>query len=159
MVGSDIRAEGLPTLSCDRPWTRRLLDGFARCAPLADRPLAYAPVILVTATDKAGAFAATHAAAADMESYGIGEAAGARGLPFAALRVIADAADETLPEAALHAMSADGFINLPETIFRALSRPQDLGRLMRLGRRTAYATRRMGAAARLGMPLSFFAPH
>jgi len=61
---------------------------------------------------KAKLYAATRASAADMESHVAARAARSRGLPFAALRVVSDAADRTLPPAACVALNPSGGIDL-----------------------------------------------
>ena len=63
--------------------------------------------MLTTPDAKARARAVTGAAAADMESYGIAEVASARNLPFAALRVVADTSDDSLPSVARAARSEE----------------------------------------------------
>ncbi len=65
----------------------------------ADRPL-------VTPSQKQALFAATGAAAADMESHVAARAAAKHGLPFAVLRVVADPAERGLPPAALAGMAS-----------------------------------------------------
>jgi adenosylhomocysteine nucleosidase len=54
----------------------------------------------------------TSAAAIDLESGAVARVAVARGLPFAALRVVCDAADRALPPAALVALNSRGCIGI-----------------------------------------------
>src|SRR6201999_2052344 len=93
----------------DNAWTARLRRALPdpRVAPIAgvDR-------IAATVEDKAALFEETGADAADMESHIAALVAKESALPFAALRVISDRADHTLPPAALAAMKPNGGIAL-----------------------------------------------
>ena len=82
---------------------------------------------------KAALFAATGAAAIDMESAIVARAAVRRGLPFAILRVIADPAHRPLPPAALVAMRADGGVDVAAVLSALLRNQAQLPALIRLG--------------------------
>lgn len=153
VIAAAVLAEDLPPLPCAAPWRAHLAQALARTGPLNEAPLAHAPAVLTSGADKARLFATTGAAAADMESYGVGEAAA--GCPFAAVRVIADTADEHLPGIALHAMGPDGSLRLAATLGRILCVPWQLPGLLRLGRTSAQATRRLEALAAAGAPRLF----
>jgi adenosylhomocysteine nucleosidase len=118
--------------------------------------LAHADHVLTTPAEKAALFAVTGAAAADMESFGVAEAAAAHGLPFLALRVIADGAYDSVPRIALAATTADGHVRVMETVFRALTSPGQIPELIRLGKRTAVAKSALARLADLGLERSFF---
>lgn len=156
VIATAIKAEGMPTVPCSETWAAHLEEALRASTPIVRGDLAYAPGILITSMDKAGAFGATRALAADMESYGVGEAALAANVPFAALRVIADTADEQLPEIALHAMAADGSLKLGETLSRVLKNPGQIPGLLRLGQSTGRARRRLRALAATGAGKLFF---
>jgi adenosylhomocysteine nucleosidase len=90
---------------------------------------------------KAALHLSSGAAAVDMESSVVAQAAARRRLPFAILRAIADPARRALPPAALVAMRADGGIDLA-AILRSLARePRQLPALarLRLDARRAFA--------------------
>ncbi len=142
---------GAATLPCDIAWTKRLAALFDVTPSL----MAHAPGVLTTAQAKAEVFAATGAAAADMESYGIAEVAGIHGLPFAALRVVADTAADAIPSTALKAMNSDGRIRPGAAALGALTRPWQIPGLIRLGGRTATAMNKLETLARLGAPSLF----
>lgn len=156
VVATAIKAENMETIVCTPAWTTRLADALRSSPPFAQGELAYAPIILITSLDKGGTFAATRAVAADMESYGVGEAALKAGLPFAAVRVVADTAGDQLPEIALHAMAPDGSLKLAETLSRIVRNPGQIAGLIRLGRSTARARRRLDRVAALSAPEAFF---
>jgi len=157
IIATAIHAEGLNTLPCASDWTARLENALQNAGTVICASLALAPVILTTRADKARAFASTGAAAADMESYGVAEAARAAGVPFAAIRVVADTARENLPEIALYATAPDGSLRVMETLSRVLRGPGQIPGLVRLGRATAHATRQLEALAATGAPKLFFA--
>ena len=118
-------------------WATRLRDGFpfARTAALA-----HADTVLTTPAAKAALFAATGATAVDMESAGVAEIANVLGLPFVAVRVIADSAHDNIPSIAIAAATADGHVRMLASIAGALRHPSQIPDLIRLGRRTAIAT-------------------
>lgn len=147
IVADTIKALQSPTLACSKAWAARLAETLQ---PTMHGALAHTDSILASATDKARMLTQTNALAADMESYGVGEAAVAAGLPFAALRVVADTAEEHLPEIALHAVAADGSLKLFETLARVARSPAQIPALIRLGRSTGHARqvlRRISARA------------
>lgn len=75
----------------------------------------------------------TGAAAVDMESHLAARVAARHGLPFAAIRVVADPAERTLPPAALVGMRPDGTADLG-AVLRSLARdPRQLAGLIRTG--------------------------
>lgn len=83
--------------------------------------------------DKAALRRRTGAAAVDMESHVAARLAALHGLPFAALRVVADPAERTLPPAALVGMRPDGRTDLG-AVLRSLGRhPGQLAALVRTG--------------------------
>ena len=149
VIPAEVR--GALTLACDLAWTKRL----AALMDTTPSLLAHAAGVLTSARAKAELFAATGAAAADMESYGIAEVAGIHGLPFVALRVVADTAADAIPSAALKAMNDDGRIRPGAAVFGALTRPWQIPDLVRLGRRTAVAMSKLESLARLGAPSLF----
>lgn len=98
---------------------------------------------------KAHLFAATGAAAVDMESHRAARAAAQAGLPFAMIRAVADPATRALPPAAFEAIGADGRVRPLATALSILRRPQDLPALLALGRESGAALEtltRAGAA-------------
>ncbi len=157
VVATAVVAEHLPPLACDLAWATRLEDALHPAFPTAQGGIAHAPDIIAHRDDKARLYTVTGALAADMESYGVAEAAQAAGLPFTALRVIADTWDESLPDIALHAMTPDGALKLGETLGRVLRRPGQIPALIHLGRSTGRARRALREIAKIGAPNVFFA--
>ena len=88
---------------------------------------------VVGAADKTALHRRTGAAAVDMESHVASRLAALHGLPFAALRVVADPAERSLPPAALVGMRPDGTTDIG-AVLRSLGRaPRQLPGLIRTG--------------------------
>ena len=115
----------------DAAWSGALLE--ATGALHAD--IAGADCVIATPAAKAALWAATGAAAVDMESAAIARL----GVPFAVLRAVADTAGEALPAAAAMGLDAAGN-PAPWRVIRALlRRPQDLPGLIRMALRSRAA--------------------
>jgi adenosylhomocysteine nucleosidase len=90
----------------------------------------------------------TGAIAVDMESQVVARAAARHGVPLAAIRVVVDPVERTIPRSALAGARPDGTID-PLAVVRSLIRyPRDLGGLIRmsLDARAARATLVRGSA-------------
>jgi len=117
--------------------------------------------ITATAADKRILHERTGAIAVDMESHVAAHVAVRKGLPFAALRVISDCADDDLPPAALVGMRPDGGMALGAVLASLARNPRQLSALMRTGRQADQAFRSLAQAFdaiidagidRLGLP-------
>ena len=91
----------------------------------SDRPL-------TSAADKARLHRTSGALAVDMESHAVAAVAAARGLPFLALRAVADPADRSIPAAALGAIGPDGRSRLGPVLAGLARRPWELPALLAL---------------------------
>ena len=116
-------------------------------------PIAGSDIAIGTVAAKAALFATSAAAAVDMESHALAEAAPA--LPLLIVRVVADSATDALPPAALVGVKPDGATDLAAVLASVLRRPAQIPALMRLGRAAARATETLRAAARLGAASGF----
>jgi len=106
--------------------------------------IAGAATIISTAAAKAALFAATGADAVDLESV----AAARAGLPFAALRAIADPAERDLPPAALTALKPGGQIDLVGILLNVLADPRQIPALIRVGQDTEKAKQMLKASVK-----------
>lgn len=88
------------------------------------------------------------ALALDMETHAIGLAARQQSLPFAALRVVLDPADQTLPGAAQAGLRDDGGYDLRRGLGALLRTPGDLPAMLRLAAGAFRAQRAMRLAGR-----------
>ena len=91
----------------------------------------------------------TGAAAVDMESHIAAMAAGRHGIPFVALRAVADPLDRPLPPAASVAMREDGSIDFLAVIRSIVKDRSQLPALLAIGRDTRVALRALGRGRRL----------
>ncbi len=131
VVGERV-TDGATTWETDAAWTKAIV---AALGPTARHgALVGSETMVATARAKAALHKATGALAVDMESHVAARIAGDHGLPFAALRVMSDAADRTLPEAALAGMRPDGGMNLGGVLWALAKAPRQLPALIRTGR-------------------------
>jgi adenosylhomocysteine nucleosidase len=120
VIGANGVRVGVPS---DERWSQILLQ--ARPNPV------HAPVLgvdqpVMEPDEKLGLFRQSGAAAVDMESHTAASVAVNHGLPFAAMRVIADPAGQRVPKAALCGMRPDGSLD-PLGVLRALAQsPREL---------------------------------
>lgn len=153
LVARSILVEDGDAFIADPAWAQAL--AVALGAPLVDLLGVDAPV--VNCAGKRALHLRTGAHAVDMESHIAARVAAARGLPFAALRVVADPASRQLPHAALVAMRPDGGIAFA-ALMRSLARdPGQIPALMRTAQdaNAAFAAllgSRKLLAAGLGFP-------
>jgi hopanoid-associated phosphorylase len=100
------------------------------------------------ASDKSALHRDTGAIAVDMESHVVARAAAQHGVPLAAIRVVVDPVERTIPRSALAGARPDGTID-PLAVMRSLMRyPRDLAGLVRMSfdARAARATLVRGSA-------------
>ena len=105
-------------------------------------------VVVSAAAEKARLHAATGADAVDMESLVAARTAAAHGLPFVALRVVADQATLSLPPAAEVAMRPGGGVDGGAVIRSLLRRPGQLPALLALARDSRAALGALGHGRR-----------
>lgn len=134
LVASAIWEAG-ETHAVDGGWTAALA---ARCEA-RQGVIAASGTLLASAADKAALHRASGALAVDMESGAAWRFAAARGLPFAALRAIADGPADVLPAAAAVGLNPDGSPAPWRVLGALLRRPAELPALLRLARASAAA--------------------
>lgn len=132
----------------DAVWSRQLIG---RLDNAVNSPLLATDVQLTSSVDKCDCFRRSGAVAVDMESHVAARCAAEAGLPFVALRAIADPAWRSLPSSASRALTSDGSIDFPG-IFGSLARqPSEILALFRLAMDAAAARRALvDARRRLG---------
>ena len=144
VIGSAI-LEGETQSPTDARWAQRLM----RIIPDA----VHGPIVGVRkpvahSAAKAALHRETGAIAVDMESHVVARAAVQHGVPLAAIRVVVDPVERTIPRSALAGTRSDGTID-PLAVVRSLMRcPRDLAGLVRmsLDARAARATLVRGSA-------------
>ncbi len=142
-----------PVLPTDIEWRKRLAAHFTDRLNFVERPLAGVDRVLAKPGEKQESFRSTGAAAVDMESHAIALAAQAAGVPFMALRAIADPAGRALPRAALGGVGPSGETRRISVLAGLLARPWEVLTLIALARDSgkAFATlRRVAVLAGAG---------
>jgi adenosylhomocysteine nucleosidase len=111
----------------------------------SDRPIS-------SAAEKTRLHGTLGAVAVDMESHGVARAAKSLGVPFLAVRAVADPAMRDLPQAALAATGPDGGLRHGAIIGALLCRPWEIAAMIRLGAeaRRAFAALERAAETLLG---------
>jgi adenosylhomocysteine nucleosidase len=137
----------------DEPWSSALLGAHpqASCAPIlgVDAPM-------TDGAGKAAAFQRTAAAVVDMESHIAAKIAASSGLPFAALRIVADGANRKVPQVALAALRADGGIDRAAALWALARTPSELPSMVAIAREFWSARSSLARVRRrLGRGLSF----
>ncbi|NIA69839.1 phosphorylase [Pelagibius litoralis] len=125
---------------CDRVWLQAVSENLREGGAVAigGSILGSAKVLLST-NDKAAAFAASACQAVDMESHAVAAVAARSGVPFLALRAIADMAGDALPSFVTKVVTSEGEPDRLKASAALLRRPWDLPAALRLSRRTDRA--------------------
>jgi adenosylhomocysteine nucleosidase len=126
----------------DSTWHERLFRRLAGHIELHTGLLAESKTVLASPSDKRALFDRTGAIAVDMESAAVAGVAHHAGVPFVAIRAIADRADLTVPQSVLRSLDAFGRLRPLSFLRRLFVHPNDLFSLIRLARdfRTAQAS-------------------
>jgi adenosylhomocysteine nucleosidase len=138
------------TLPTARYWRERLAIALCAQHPVTRGKLLTSPRAIASVAQKAVVFQQTGAAAVDMESLAVAQAAHSRALPFIAVRVIVDGAGDALPQAVAAAADGAGQLQLWRLIGALARAPGQLAPLVRLARRYRAASRSLAAVARAG---------
>jgi hopanoid-associated phosphorylase len=146
VLPSEVISRDGARVSTSRAWREQLCAAIARQRPVAAGALLTSPQPISAVAEKAAAFRETGAVAVDMESMGLAEVCAAHNLPFIAVRVIVDTAEDVLPRAVVSA-SHEGHVNIRRLIGGLAAAPLDLIGLIRLARAYRAATRSLAAVA------------
>ena len=135
VIGSEIIDD-----DCARPTDARWAQRLTRLIPgSVYGSIAGVRAPIAHADDKRRLHESTGALAVDMESHIVAEAAERHRVPFAAIRVVVDPVQRTIPRSALAGSRPDGTID-PIAVVRSLARyPRDLVGLIRLSLDTRAA--------------------
>ncbi len=125
--GSVVVARAVDDGNCRMEAAPAWVERLARALPHAHvADIAGVDEAVCGTADKAALHRRTGAAAVDMESHVAARLAAQNGLPFAALRIVADPADRCLPAAALAGMRPDGSTDVGAVLRSLLRGPSQL---------------------------------
>ena len=128
-------------------WRETLADAMRGELRCVIAPIVGSDTAIVSAQAKADLFRATQAVAVDMESHGVARAAAEAGVPFIALRVVADEAHRAIPWSAMAGMAPDGSVRPAAVVLRLLLRLWEVPALIRLARDSREAHAALGRVA------------
>ena len=141
----------------DGDWTARLDSELGPALDTVRAPIAGTERPVGSVEAKAALGKSSGAAAVDMESHAVARVAASAGLPVAAIRVIVDPAERSLPSALLSALPPEGEPRAGRILVESLRRPADLPALARLSwdyRRALRSLRRVAVGS--GFRFGFF---
>jgi adenosylhomocysteine nucleosidase len=146
IIGAD--RSGHPS---DLAWHASLCSRLEGYVDFHTETLAESTTALRTAEEKASLYRQTGAFAVDMESGAVAAVAQSAGVPFVAIRAIADSAGTEIPRVTLQAFDEFGQLNLLGLLNGLTHHPSELPALIRLGLHFCRAqTTLMKVAKRIG---------
>jgi adenosylhomocysteine nucleosidase len=129
-----------------RAWRERLALALSERRPVTHGKLLTSEEAIADVAAKAATFRTTGAAAVDMESVAVAQMAATHGLPFLAVKVIVDTAQDALPKSVM-AASDSGQLQLWRLIGALALAPRDVVGVIRLARQFRIAHRSLRAVA------------
>jgi adenosylhomocysteine nucleosidase len=154
VAASSVVAPGGGRFATDERWRVALIERLTaggvtvRMALIAGCDLAVRDV-----AEKRRLRQATDAVCCDMESHAVAAVAAESGVPFIAVRAIADPATRALPRAALAASGPDGELRPGALIAALVARPGEIGDMIGLALASRRALGSLRRVAALGGPL------
>jgi adenosylhomocysteine nucleosidase len=152
-----VRALGGAVYDADPEWRAAIESGLRGAVTVRVADLVSVPAALVTPADKRAAASSCGAGAADMESAAVAAAAARAGARFAALRVIVDAVDDSLPADAERWVDESGEPRLGRVVAAAFQ-PAQWRELWVLTHRYRAARRTLERVAALAVENGLWAP-
>ncbi len=136
----------------DGEWRSRLRDRVAKHVAMSSGTLLESLSVFTHPSQKQALAKCEGAAAVDMESAAVAQAAQQAGAPFMAIRVIADQAITAIPSSALSAVDAYGRLQVFPLVASLLAHPGELPALITLGRAFRAAQKTLSIVAKLAGP-------
>jgi hopanoid-associated phosphorylase len=141
VVATKVRGPG-GAYAADLAWSAEL----ARLCGARLGMVAGAPAVVGEPARKRALRAATGALVVDLETEAAAAFAASRRLPFAALRAVADTAEEVLPRAAAVGLRPDGRPAAGRVALALLRQPRELPALLTVAKRSRVALQALGGA-------------
>jgi len=141
-------------LETEDRWRLAVVAALPASLAVSCGPLAETAAVLASPRAKLDLGRKTGAVAADMESAAIASVAAELGIPWLAVRAVADPASEPLPGAVLKNIADDGTIDAGAVLRSAATSVRQMRSLIQLGRHHARAGRSMRRLVQsAGVPL------
>jgi len=135
-----ILTEDGQTLYTHDTWRKQLMDQISGTRTWQEGMLVESNRVVSTLEDKKKLARRSNAIAVDMESAAIGRVADQAGIPFMAIRAVADTADEAIPPCVARAMDSKGHLRMQRLLPTLLHQPLLWPKLLRMGRHFHAAT-------------------
>jgi adenosylhomocysteine nucleosidase len=136
----------------DGGWRERVGQAVVRAVPIRIGDLAGTDRAAITGAAKTRLRETTGAVAADMESHAVARVAADLGLPFLAVRAVADPWHREVPPWVMTAIGADGRIRHGRILRQAARTPREVPLLVILGLENRRALRTLRRVASLAGP-------
>jgi adenosylhomocysteine nucleosidase len=135
VIATDVIEDDATRLPVDGGWRQRLSIHLSGAGlQVREGPLFGSGRPLLTVEEKRAAAVASQAVAVDMESHAVARAAQRSGVPFMAIRAVADPAERAVPAWLAEVIGSDGRPRLHKLAAGALANRLDLLQLFRLAR-------------------------
>ena len=136
----------------DREWRNRVHQRVAKHVATSSGALLESLSVFTHPSQKQALAKRAGAAAVDMESAAVAQVAQQAGVPFIAIRVIADQAITAIPSSALSAIDAYGRLQFLPLVASLLAHPGELPALITLGRAFRAAQKTLSTVAKQAGP-------
>lgn len=133
----------------DTAWRERLSGRLAARIAVNDGDLAECASVIADKPEKLEILARTDAAGIDMESAAVAREAVKAGIPFLAVRAIADTLEAPVPVSALESIDKFGRVCLIRLMLRLVGRPGEIAGLIRMGKNYRAALKALRTVAAL----------
>ncbi|MCF8480475.1 MAG: purine phosphorylase [Rhodospirillum sp.] len=153
ILATEVRAlTGAPAIPVDSAARLALMETCKRRGlPFAEGALLGSDTPILTPRAKTELFEETGALAVDMESHRVAEIAQDAGLPFLAVRVVADPANRSVPAWALKGIDAKGETRALPILLAVLLAPWRIPALIHLAQDSARASATLEAVSQEGL--------
>ena len=156
LLAEAVVTERYESYATDSEWRGRLYARLEAGGAIRQGRLLGCDYPLLSQSAKHAASSRYAVVAVDMESHAVGRAAHRSGVPFMAMRAVADPSDRAIPAWLTGAINAAGRPRIPVVAVGALAHLSDLPQLLRLARDQRMAIRALRRAAVDAGPLLAF---
>jgi adenosylhomocysteine nucleosidase len=144
VIAKEVISDDAERYACDADWQEALRSALAEAhLPCRRGTILGSTRLRREPGDKAALFSGTGCLAVDMESAAVGAIAAEAGLPFLAVRAVADRAQDALPALVEDAVLADGRAAVGRTLAALIRHPSQLPATLRLARQSSQALARL----------------